>query len=264
MTSNQPRAAQTQQFTDKTQGLPEVGLGEPPFLDPSRLGASERRKLDQHLAEVDPRTGLLFAELYASRRFTSVSQTVVYGARGTDPTLLWTLESADGGEHLTVPACVAKAVAVDDATDPLTVLKFRRDRAQVKADRATEERARRSGRTSGLKLGELKEKESTAVGMLLELDAEYQAAVAARARLEQAELADANKPWTEGFEAEQDRLFDAERSGAVLAPLAERREAADTDVAVATAAAETANGRLSRWMSVETVRLRESGFVVRL
>lgn len=262
--ADQPRAALTQQFSAKPQSFPDIGLGTPPLFDQGRLSLSERRRFEQHLAEREPRTGLTYAELYVSRTFTSVAQTVVYGARGTAPKLLWMLGVAGDEKRVTIPAFAVKALTVDDITDPVIALKFRRDRAQVAVDRATEERARRAGRTSGERLGELKEKESLATGVLLELDAEYQAAVAERVRAEQAELTDANEPWTQGFEAEQDRLFDAEFTGVPLTPLADRRSAADSAATAAKQASDAAHGRLALWMSVEMVRMRASGFVVRV
>jgi hypothetical protein len=244
-------------FVRRAHTLPDVTLGTVQ-LDDTRLTVGERRKLTEHLAALAPDGGT-YDVLYTAVPHTAVEQAVVWGVRGAAPKLLWQLRRTDGST-LTVPPFVAKAVTVDDITDEVAVLRFRSNRAATAAAKATDERARRTGRTTGEKLAELREKEYAAIEAHLEADARYRAAAAARALDELAELRQANEPWTNAFDAEQDRLFDADQAGVELAPLSDRVAAAGDAAVHAVAESDASDARLALWLSEEMTRKRSWGW----
>jgi hypothetical protein len=259
-TEQHPRSPTSQRYIPRQYSVPEAELTAAPLFREAELTSAVRRQLYDHLASVDDVSGRAFGELYQDDLYVSVSEKVVYGARGTSSKLAWVMTTEQGLETV-VPSFVARCLNLTVTTDPLTSARFKRDTLAATYERRRAERARRAGRSSGEAMGKLRDAENVAAGRLLHAESVLADAISATSIDARAELIAASVPWTAEFEAEQDRLFEADQDGQALPPLSARLEAASDRAVEAAAVAETMRSAVAHWNSPAAERLRADGYI---
>jgi hypothetical protein len=259
-TEQHPRSPTSQRYIPRQYSVPETELTAAPLFREAELTPALRRQLYDHLAAVDAVSGRAFGELYQDELYVSVSEKVVYGARGTSSKLAWVMATEHGHETV-VPPFVARCLNLTVTTDPLTSSRFKRDTLAATYERKRAERNRRAGRSSGETMGKLRDAENVAAGKLLHAESDLADAISAASLDLRAALIAASVPWTAEFEAEQDRLFEADQDGQTLPPLNARLDAASDHAVEAAAVAETMRSAVAHWNSPAAEQLRANGYI---